>query len=100
MFYLQRQRIIQLTMKHRFPSLYSLAKYVEDGGLMSCGNSTLDDFRRLAAYLDRIVKAAKPADLPIEQPARFELVVNRKSAAAMGLAIPRELLLRAAKVIE
>ena len=99
-FYQQRHQIIQLAKKHRIPAIFSLVKFVEDGGLMSYGNSALDDFHHLATYVDKIIKGAKPSDLPIEQPTKFQLVVSRKSAAAIGLAIPQELLLRADEVIE
>jgi putative ABC transport system substrate-binding protein len=99
-FYNQRQNIVQLAAKHMIPAIYWIVAFVEEGGLMSYGNSTLDDFRHLAIYVAKIIKGANPAELPIEQPTKFELVINRKSAAAIRLAIPQELILRADKVIE
>ena len=87
-------------MKHRLPSIYEDKHYVEVGGLMSYGPSFSDLFRRAASYVDRIFKGAKPGDLPIEQPTKFELVINLKTAKALGLTIPPALLLRADQTIE
>jgi ABC-type uncharacterized transport system substrate-binding protein len=95
-----RKRIIDLVAKHRLPAIYEWAEQVEDGGLMSYGSSQTWVSRGVAAYVDRIFKGAKPSDLPIEQPTRFELVINLKTARALGLTIPQSLLLRADQVIE
>jgi putative tryptophan/tyrosine transport system substrate-binding protein len=95
-----RKRIIDLVAKHRLPAIYEWAEQVEDGGLMSYGSSQTWVSRRVAAYVDRIFKGAKPADLPIEQPTKFEFVINLKTAKALGLTIPPSLLLRADQVIE
>jgi putative ABC transport system substrate-binding protein len=87
-------------VKHRLPGIYEDKLYVEAGGLMSYGPSFIDLFRRAASYVDRIFKGAKPGDLPIEQPTKFELVINLKTAKALGLTIPQSLLLRADEVIQ
>jgi putative ABC transport system substrate-binding protein len=100
-FFIQQQRqIVDLALKHRLPSIYPRKAFVETGGLMSYGPNTVDFYRRAATYVDKIFKGAKPADLPVEQPTTLELVINRKTAKTLGLAIPQELLLRADKVIE
>jgi putative ABC transport system substrate-binding protein len=96
----RRARLIALAASYRLPAFYELALYVRDGGLMSYGPSTNDLYGRSASYVDRILKGAHPGDLPIERPARFELVINRKTAAALGLTIPQTLLQRADEVIE
>ena len=98
--YPERQRIAELALKHRLPTMYAPSEYVEAGGLLSYGPSYPDLFRRAAVYVDKILKGAKPGDLPIEQPTRFELVINMKTAKALGLAIPRAVLVRADRVIE
>jgi putative ABC transport system substrate-binding protein len=93
--------IADLATKHRLPTMYGSRWFVEGGGgLMAYGPSTLDLGRRLASYVDRILKGAKPADLPVEEPTRFELVINLRTAKALGLTIPQSLLLRADHVIE
>ena len=96
----QRQQIAELALKNHLPSIFSAQEHVDAGGLMSYGQNLSDLYRRAAAYVDKIFKGAKPGDLPIEQPAVFSLAINRKTAKALGLAIPNELLLRADKVIE
>jgi putative ABC transport system substrate-binding protein len=95
-----RVRIADLATKGHLPTICELREHTEAGGLMSYGPSLPDLFRRAAAYVDRILKGAKPADLPVERPSKFELVVNLKTAKALGLTIPQSLLLRADQVIE
>jgi putative ABC transport system substrate-binding protein len=94
-----RTRIIDLAAKHRLPAVYQWREHVEEGGLMAYGGSLSGLSRRAAAYVDRILKGAKPGDLPIEQPTKFELVVNLKTAKALGLTIPQSVLLQADEVI-
>jgi ABC-type uncharacterized transport system substrate-binding protein len=95
-----RTRIVDFEVKHRLPGVYAYRELVEAGGLMSFGPSYPGMHRRAAYYVDRILKGAKPADLPVEQPTKFELVINLKTAKALGLTIPQSLLLRADEVIE
>lgn len=92
--------IVALADKHRLPAMYDIRRYVDDGGLVSFGPSLPDLFRRAAHYVDKIFKGAKPADLPVEQPTKFELFINRKTAKALGLTIPQALLMSADEVIE
>ena len=99
-FYAHRKRLIELTAKYRLPAVYELKPFVEGGGLMSYGPSINDMFRGMASYVDRILKGAKPGELPIERPTKFELAINLKTAKALGLTIPPSLLLRADQVIE
>jgi putative tryptophan/tyrosine transport system substrate-binding protein len=95
-----RKQIIERAAKYRLPAIYEWREQVEVGGLMSYGGSIAEISRRVAAYMDKILKGTKPADLPIEQPTKLELVVNLKTAKALGLTIPQSLLLRADQVIE
>ncbi len=100
MLFSQKERIAELAAKHRLPAVYGLRWHAEAGGLMAYGANLLDISRRVAIYVDRILKGAKPADLPIEQPTRFELVINLKTAKALGLTIPSSLLQRADEIIQ
>ena len=95
-----RQQIVDLAVKNRLPTIYYTAEWVEAGGLLTYGASFTDLFRRAATYVDKILKGAKPADLPVEQPTKFELVINLKTAKALWLTIPELLLLRADQTIE
>jgi ABC-type uncharacterized transport system substrate-binding protein len=100
MFGSERRRLVDLAAKYRLPTMYSFRGYVDAGGLMSYGSNLADLFRRAANYVDKILKGAMPADLPVEQPTKFELVINLKTAKALGLTIPQSLLVRADQVIE
>jgi putative ABC transport system substrate-binding protein len=97
---MQRDRIAELALKDRLPTIFPLREYVVAGGLMAYGENIRDFFRRAAFYVDKIFKGAKPADLPIEQPTRFFLTLNLKTAKALGLEVPPTLLARADEVIE
>ena len=99
-FFAGYQRLSDLALTHRLPSVGGSKEYPEAGGLMSYGADYPDLFQRAAVFVDKILKGAKPADLPIEQPTKYELVINLKTAKALGLKIPRSLLLRADQVIE
>jgi putative tryptophan/tyrosine transport system substrate-binding protein len=92
--------ITELAAKHRLPAIYASREFIEAGGLLAYGVSYPDLYRRAAIYVDKIVKGAKPADLPIEQPIKFELVINLTTAKALGLIVPPTLLARADEVIE
>ena len=94
------RRLVDLAAEHRLPVTYTSKDFVAGGGLMSYGPSWPDQFRRAATYVDKILKGAKPADLPIEGPAKFELVINLKTAKALGLTLPQTLMLRADEVIQ
>ena len=95
-----RKRIADFALKSRLPSMYNSREAVEAGGLMSYGADLADSYRRVAYFVDRILKGAKPADLPVEQPTKFELVINLKTAKQIGLTIPPELLARANRLIK
>ncbi len=99
-FTFERRRLVNLVAKNRLPAVYSWREFVEVGGLMSYGPDLGDLSRRAATYVDKILKGAKPGDLPVEQPTKFELVINMRTAKALGLTIPQSLLLRADEVIE
>jgi len=93
-------RIVESAARSRLPAMYAFRQFADAGGLMSYGPNTPDSFRRAAVYVHKILKGAKPADLPIEQPTKFELVINLKTAKALGLTIPQPLLLQADQVIQ
>jgi putative ABC transport system substrate-binding protein len=95
-----RQLIISLALRHRLPAVYALPLFAHDGGLISYGSDTIDPYRRAAAYVNRILKGESPADLPVQQPTKFELIVNLKTARALGLNLPPSVLARADEVIE
>ena len=96
----QRLRIVEYAAEQKLPAMYELSQFVDAGGLMSYGPNVDDIVRRSATYVDRILKGAKPGDLPIEQPAKFELVINLKTANALGVTIPQAVLLQADRIIE
>jgi len=99
-FIADRQRIAGLAVTHRLPMMVAAKEYAQAGGLISYGTDYPDLFRRAATYVDKILKGAKPGDLPMEQPTKFELVINLKTAKALGLTIPPSLLLRADELIQ
>jgi putative ABC transport system substrate-binding protein len=99
-FFTARSRIVQLAAKHRLPGVYQAREFVEIGGLMSYGDNVAQRFRRAAVYVDKILKGANPAELPVEQATKFELVLNLKTAQQLGLILPPSILLRTDDVIQ
>ena len=100
MFASERERLVAFAAKNRLPAVYTLREFVDAGGLMAYGHDQADLNRRAATYVDKILKGAKPADLPVEQPTKFELAINLKTAKALGLTIPPSVLGRADQIIE
>ena len=100
LFLLHRTRLVELAAKARLPTVYGAKEYAEAGGLMAYGTNYLYNYRYAAVYVDKILKGAKAADLPVEQPTRFALTINLKTAKTLGLTIPQALLLRADQVID
>jgi len=99
-FFAERKRIVELAAKYRFPAIYFQKEFVDEGGLMSYGTDTIDLYRRTAVYVDKILKGAKPTDLPVQQPTKFEFVINLKAAKQIGLTLSPEFLSRANQVIK
>jgi putative ABC transport system substrate-binding protein len=100
MFTNERRRLVDLPAKNRLPAVYPAREFVNAGGLMAYGTNVADLYRRAATYVDKILKGTKPGDLPVEQPTKFELVINLKTAKALGLTIPQSVLGRADEVIQ
>ena len=99
-FFEQRGRLVALAERHRLPAMYNAREFVELGGLIAYGANILDLNRRTAIYADKILKGAKPSELPVEQPTKFELIINLKTTKALGFDVPQTLLARADEVIE
>ena len=99
LFFAERKRIVELAGKYRLPAIYPEKEFVDEGGLMSYGADFDDLYRRAAVYVDKILKGAKPADLPVQQATKFEFVINLKAAKQIGLTVPPEVLARANRVI-
>jgi putative tryptophan/tyrosine transport system substrate-binding protein len=95
-----RHEVIELAARHRLPAIYDFSYFVAEGGLASYGHDPAEQYRQAAVYVDRILRGAKPADLPVQNPTNYELVINLKTARALGLTIPESFLLRANEVIE
>jgi putative ABC transport system substrate-binding protein len=95
-----RDLIIKLAAQHRLPAVYPYRFYATDGGLVSYGPNTIEPYRQAASYVDRILKGAKPADLPVQAPTKYELVINRKTAKSLDVALPQAMIARADEVIE
>ena len=100
MLFAWRERLADLALKNRLPTMFAQRQYAEAGGLMAYAADFSDLFRRTATFVDKILKGAKPSDLPVEQPTKWEFVINLKTAKALGLTIPQTLLLRADQVID
>jgi len=96
----RRRQVVDFATRHRLPAIYPLREYADDGGLAAYGPNLAHQFRRAATYVDKILKGAKPADLPIEQPTRFDFVINLKTAQALGLTIPQSVLNQATELIQ
>jgi putative ABC transport system substrate-binding protein len=96
----QREQIVAMAARYRIPAIYPEVEFVTAGGLMAYGPNVSDNFRRAAVYVDRILRGARPGDLPVERPTKFELLVNLKTAKALGLTIPPSVLARADRIIE
>ena len=97
---IHRALIIEQAARLRLPAVYPYRYFATDGGLLACGPDILDLYRRTSAYVDRILRGGKPADLPVQEPAKLDLVVNLKTAGALGLSVPRIVIARASEVIE
>jgi putative ABC transport system substrate-binding protein len=100
MFYGERRRLADFAARHKVPAAYEVKAYVDSGGLLSYGPNFVEMYRRSASYVDRILKGAKPGDLPMEQPTKFELAINQGAAKALGLTLPPALLLRADHTVD
>ena len=100
MFFGQRERVVELAGKSRLPAIFPEKDFVDVGGLMAYGPNVSDNFRRAAIYVDKILKGAKPAELPVEQPTKFDFIINLKVAKQIGLTIPQSVLYRADRVIK